>query len=1222
MRKVLLVLAIVLGVAVAAVLIGPNFVDWNQYKQPLITQVETATGRTVTIDGDLSLSLLPKPRLSASGVTLSNVEGASSSAMIRLETARVSVAAAPLLQFRLEVESLELVDPRIELERLADGTTNWRFGPTGDADSAGAPAAGADTPRRALPEVRFNDIRIRNGTLIYRDAAAGTAERFEDINLALVAGSLAGPFRAEGEVTSRGVPLDVRLVLGQLFEDRGIPLSASLTADDVATSGEFSGVVSGFPAAVSISGGLTVASDDIAEVIARFSAAGPPALSGPLALDADLSFTPGTLAFNDIDLTLANTTASGSGEVALGGTPRIDLSLTAPRIDLDALLASAADAESPAEPAAEQPAQVIPGARAEAFSLPDTIAATVELKADAVTYRDGAIRQVNIAGEMVNGEFILNQANAQLPGGSDLSMFGFVAPVDGVPVFDGQIEASSDNLRGLLDWLGQDVDAIPADRLRKLDLAAKVRLADRDLTVSGIDMQIDSSQVRGGVAVALRRRPGFGIGLSVDRINLDAYLPDPAVTDGDTPEVTDEAVDQTEPSDGDTDTLASPLGALALLDTFDAILQLQVGSLTVAGTPLNGIGFDGTLQGGALTLREAGIADMSGTSLRVQGAVMALGERPDVDIRLQAETANAARIADALPGFPRLPAQDAAVTASLSGNLDSLTISAVVNAIAGEATVNGTLATLDTAPSYDLQLGLAHPSFAGLVGALAGRGPTVGDPGRFTATTTLTGDAAAANVDLSAQLGDGTMSVVGALTNPLLGAAGDFDINIGHPDLATLIRTFQPDYQPALSELGEFRLTAAARFDPERVAVSEVVGAAGPVALQGDATVDLTGARPALSANLATSEIVLDWFLAPVAVLGGAGAAPEAPEPEVPEPEVNVAAASRDTRRWSRDPINLAPVVGWDADIRLTAPAIGRAEFRVGDPELVASVDAGTLRLEQFSGEIFGGVINLTGALSGAELPDLSLILSVSDADAAQLAEAVQSARGGADGDLATGLMELLFPVSGLNLSAGRIGADLAISTAGRSEFELVSNLSGDGEVSFVDAVIDGADVCAISDQLDRLNGLEGFLGLLAAGEGGSTSIDEFIGRFALDRGVATIPPQQLAADCATAAISGTVDLPRWLVDLQARLTLPAHPEFPGLLVQERGALDGPDARLVNVNEIQQFLLARAATSVLRDLVAPEEPAAPSQADDTETPAETPPATIDPFRNLLEGLIQ
>ena len=121
--------------------------------------------------------------------------------------------------------------------------------------------------------------------------------------------------------------------------------------------------------------------------------------------------------------------------------------------------------------------------------------------------------------------------------------------------------------------------------------------APGDLTISAIDTQVDFSRIRGGVAVALRRRPGFGIGLSIDRINLDAYLADPTATAppadaGQTPpESAEPTVD---------DAAAPALAALALLDRFDAILQLQVGTLTFAGTPASGMSFDGTLQGIAL----------------------------------------------------------------------------------------------------------------------------------------------------------------------------------------------------------------------------------------------------------------------------------------------------------------------------------------------------------------------------------------------------------------------------------------------------------------------------------------------------------------------------------------------------------------------------------------------------------------------------------------------
>ena len=46
---------------VAAVLIGPSFVDWNAYKEEIASQVERATGRSLTIEGDIKLTIVPAP---------------------------------------------------------------------------------------------------------------------------------------------------------------------------------------------------------------------------------------------------------------------------------------------------------------------------------------------------------------------------------------------------------------------------------------------------------------------------------------------------------------------------------------------------------------------------------------------------------------------------------------------------------------------------------------------------------------------------------------------------------------------------------------------------------------------------------------------------------------------------------------------------------------------------------------------------------------------------------------------------------------------------------------------------------------------------------------------------------------------------------------------------------------------------------------------------------
>ena len=43
--------------------------------------------------------------------------------------------------------------------------------------------------------------------------------------------------------------------------------------------------------------------------------------------------------------------------------------------------------------------------------------------------------------------------------------------------------------------------------------------------MTDIAIQLDAMRINGGMAVELRDKPGIGLRLAVDKLNLDAYLP-------------------------------------------------------------------------------------------------------------------------------------------------------------------------------------------------------------------------------------------------------------------------------------------------------------------------------------------------------------------------------------------------------------------------------------------------------------------------------------------------------------------------------------------------------------------------------------------------------------------------------------------------------------------------------------------------------------------------
>ena len=63
-------------------------------------------------------------------------------------------------------------------------------------------------------------LRIEQGTVVYRDAAAGTVRRLEDLEANLSAGSLKGPFTVKGGVRMMGMSLTIEGRFGRFALQR------------------------------------------------------------------------------------------------------------------------------------------------------------------------------------------------------------------------------------------------------------------------------------------------------------------------------------------------------------------------------------------------------------------------------------------------------------------------------------------------------------------------------------------------------------------------------------------------------------------------------------------------------------------------------------------------------------------------------------------------------------------------------------------------------------------------------------------------------------------------------------------------------------------------------------------------------------------------------------------------------------------------------------------
>ena len=124
MRKAGIVVLAVLVLLVAAALIVPHLVNVNQYHSQIQAELEKRLGRQVTL-GDMSLSLFP-PSFVVNNATISeDPKFAGNHPFADVEKLAISVKLWPLLRKDVEVKSLELTRPHIELARDAQGVWNY-----------------------------------------------------------------------------------------------------------------------------------------------------------------------------------------------------------------------------------------------------------------------------------------------------------------------------------------------------------------------------------------------------------------------------------------------------------------------------------------------------------------------------------------------------------------------------------------------------------------------------------------------------------------------------------------------------------------------------------------------------------------------------------------------------------------------------------------------------------------------------------------------------------------------------------------------------------------------------------------------------------------------------------------------------------------------------------------------------------------------------------------
>lgn len=413
-KRWLLGLGITLGLLAALVFAF----DWNWVKGPIEQRVSAQTGREFSME-DLHVRLWPPARVRVRGLSFANPAWAAEPHMIQLAEGEAMVRLLPLLRGELVFPEIRLVQPRISLERSAEGENNWTLARDKESEKSGDDA----TP----PVV--GRLIVDDGRLAFRDPGQKTAL---ELAVETLGGAEAGlKLRAGGRY--RGMEVDAKAtgdpVLALAETETPYALDGRFRIGP--TRGTIAGSITGLAAFAGADLRLDVRGNSLAELYTLMPVSLPPTppyhIKGRLLREAD------TWRFHDIVGMVGDSDLSGDADITRrNGRLHLMATLTSQLFDFNDLggLIGGTPGTGRGETASPQQERAARQAAQDATVLPDkefkldrlrAMDATVAFTGQAIRGNKTPLDDVELKLELKDGLLTTAPLNFGVAGGNVIS---------------------------------------------------------------------------------------------------------------------------------------------------------------------------------------------------------------------------------------------------------------------------------------------------------------------------------------------------------------------------------------------------------------------------------------------------------------------------------------------------------------------------------------------------------------------------------------------------------------------------------------------------------------------------------------------------------------------------------------------------------------------------------------------------------------------------------
>ncbi len=588
---------------IAGLFVLPGLIDWNDYRPRIESYLAAATGMDVRLQGPISASLLPTPRLILTQIEISDPGAPLSSVGIRWIGADASFPA--LLQGRVQITGVTVVEPTLNM------TGFTAPGAVQGSDAATDSAAGQQGDDGDFDYRIKGPVDITDGTVVWANGESSTK-----INGTLDVDGGTGRLAGSLSAIHRETPFDITLRLSGDLNGVEARVQATISPKTADATVEVTGNLEmAQPQGLQFDGSIVATIDEPSATLKPWLPGLAPVLasSGAIRIETAARLTDSTVDLQSIRFESPGGSGKGYVTLNLAGGERADINLQFSRLDIDALRSQAAsDSRAEGIEAGQAAGGSTTGSAPGDNDVSGIIRAfgatgmdaTIAVSVDAVRLNGSLIRNAVLRASVDDGAVTMEEFSALLPGGSSASLAGFGTIGAESQTFEGNMSMRADDLRRLMAWASLRVPDVAADRLRSMDFVSGIKYAGNRLDLVDAALSIDGIDAEVSAAIALRQRPGIGLRLTIERLNLDAYR-----VLGDDNNSTVSAGDGGQLPEGG----STPPENTGVIEApaFDAIIDLTIDQLIVAGVPIKALKGrveyrDGQLRTDALTFADAG----------------------------------------------------------------------------------------------------------------------------------------------------------------------------------------------------------------------------------------------------------------------------------------------------------------------------------------------------------------------------------------------------------------------------------------------------------------------------------------------------------------------------------------------------------------------------------------------------------------------------------------